>query len=140
MASTDITINGILLSGMGVSLIRGGYAALLTPASLKDFVENDDPLKDGTEVITEIDEESVAVIKERDVTLTFFIEGNSRANFLSNYSSFVNLLQKGLIKLYVPDLGQTFHLIYSSATQYDNFLLTACKMAVKFREPNPADR
>jgi hypothetical protein len=50
------------------------------------------------------------------------------------------LRQCGDIDLYVSDLDRTFHLIYSGATQYDNFRLKACKLAVKFREPNPANR
>lgn len=140
MASTDITINGILLSEMGASLQNGGYAALMMPAPLKDFVENDDPLKNGTEVITEVDGVSVAVLRERDVTLVFLIQGKTREDFLSKYSAFVGILQKGAVVLNVPDLRQTYHLIYSNATQYDNYLLKACRLAVKFREPNPANR
>lgn len=140
MASKDITINGIPLNEMGAALEHGGYSALMMPAPLKEFVENDDPLKDGTEVITEIDDESVAKLRERDVTLTFLIKGKDREDFLEKYNAFTSLLQKGSITLNIPDLGQIYRLIYSNATQYDNYLLKACRLAVKFREPNPANR
>lgn len=136
-----ITINGIAISEMGVSLDRGSYAALLTPAGLKDFVENNDPTKDGTEVLThKKDGTPLARVAERDVTLTFQIIGENKADFMSKYANFVGILNSGTINLYVSDLERTFHLIYRNSTQYNNYQLKACKLAVKFREPNPTNR
>lgn len=136
-----ITINGTNISSLGVSLEKGSYAALLTPAPLKDFVENNDPTKDGTEVLTQKkDGTPLARIAERDVTLTFLIVGDSQSDFMAKYAQFVGILQSGNISLYIADLGRTFSLIYRSSTQYDNYRLKACKLAVKFREPNPANR
>lgn len=141
MASIEVTINGTRLSDMGVSLERGSYAALLLPAPLKNFVENDDPTKDGTQVITEMTTgESVAKIRERDVTLTFLIAGKSMYDFLEKYTAFISLLHKGAVTMYVPDTGLYYHLIYSNSTKFDNYLLNACRLSVKFREPNPANR
>lgn len=136
-----ITINGTNISSLGVSLEKGSYAALLTPAPLKDFVENNDPTKNGTEVLTQKkDGTPLARIAERDVTLTFLIVGDSRSDFMAKYAQFIGILQSGNISLYIDDLGRTFSLIYRSSTQYDNYRLKACKLAVKFREPNPANR
>lgn len=136
-----ITINGTDISTMGVSLEKGSYAALLLPAALKGFVENNDPTKHGTEVLThKADGTSLARIAERDVTLTFLIMGDNEADFMAKYADFVELLHGGNIKLYISDLGRTFRLIYSNSTQYDNYRLKACKLAVKFREPNPTNR
>lgn len=136
-----ITINGTNINTLGVSLEKGSYSALLLPAPLKDFVENNDPTKNGTEVLThKKDGTSLARIAERDITLTFLIVGDNKADFMAKYASFTSLLHDGDIDLYVSDLDRTFHLIYSGATQYDNFRLKACKLAVKFREPNPANR
>ena len=67
METQEITINKKLLSDFGATLLTGAYAALLTPPALKDFVENDDPLKNGTEIIVP----ETPMVKERDVTLTF---------------------------------------------------------------------
>lgn len=136
-----ITINGTNINTLGVSLEKGSYSALLLPAPLKDFVENNDPTKNGTEVLThKKDGTSLARVAERDVMLTFLIVGDNEADFMVKYASFTSLLHDGDIDLYVSDLDRTFHLIYSGATQYDNFRLKACKLAVKFREPNPANR
>lgn len=136
-----ITINGIAISAMGVSLEKGSYAALLTPAGLKGFVENNDPTKDGTEVLThKKDGTPLARIAEREVTLTFCVVGENKTDFMAKYANFVNILNNGTIDLYVPDLERTFHLIYQNSTQYNNFQLKACKLAVKFREPNPTNR
>lgn len=138
----EITLNGIALSTMGTTLLSGSYASLLTPAPLKDFVENDDPLKDGTDVIVPGTEGDLTTpkIKERDVTLTFLIQGVTKSDFLSNYSAFVAQLHKGAVDLTITELNSTYHLLYSNSTQFDNYRLNACKIAVKFREPNPSNR
>lgn len=136
MATSGVTINKKTLASMGVTLLSGAYAELLTPPSLKDFVENDDPLKSGTEVIIPDDPKK----KERDVTLSFLIEGPTETAFLANYSAFAAELHKGIVELYVPDLENTYNLIYRSSAQFENYRLRACKLAVKFREPNPANR
>lgn len=136
-----ITINGTNINTLGVSLEKGSYSALLLPAPLKDFVENNDPTKNGTEVLTHKKNGApLARIAERDVTLTFLIVGDNEADFMAKYAAFTSLLHEGNVDLYVSDLGRTFHLIYGNSTQYDNFRLKACKLAVKFREPNPANR
>lgn len=136
-----ITINGINITSLGVSLEKGSYSALLTPAPLKDFVENNDPTKNGTEVLTQkADGTPLSRIAERDVTLTFLVVGDSESDFMAKYANFVGILHAGNISLYVSDLGRTFSLIYRNSTQYDNHSLKACKMAVKFREPDPSNR
>lgn len=129
------------ISAMGVSLDKGSYAALLTPAGLKDFIENNDLTKHGTEVLThKKDGTSLARVAEREVAITFTIVGENQADFISKYTNFVSILNNGVIDLYIPDLESTFHLIYRNSTQYNNYQLRACKLAVKFREPNPTNR
>ena len=135
MANSDITINRIPLRSIGVTLLAGAYTALLTPPPLKDFVKNDDPTKPGTDVLV-----NNPVVSERDVTLIFLIEGESKSAFLSNYKAFISELQKGKVVLYIPDLNWYFHLLYSNSTQFENYRLNACKIAVKFNEPNPTYR
>lgn len=135
MANSDISINRIPLRSIGVTMLAGAYSALLTPAPLKDYVKNDDPTKPGTDVLV-----NNPVVGERDVTLTFLIEGANRESFLSNYNAFVSELHKGEVVLYVLDLNLFFHLLYSNSTQFENYRLNACKLAVKFNEPNPSNR
>ncbi len=129
------TINGKDISSYGVTLLSGCYSALLAPPPLKTFLENKDRSKDGTEVLVHN-----CKIAEREVTLTFLIQGASRAEFLNHYQSFISLLHAGWFILYIGDLNQTYRLLYDSSTQFDNYNLTSCKISVKFREPNPANR
>ena len=140
MKNDLISINGKPLSAIGVTLLSGAYSALMTPAPLKDFVENDNPLKDGTEVLSPLNGSTLRPrIKERDITLTFLIQGETEAEFKQNYASFVRILHEGDVVLFASDLSKSFHLLYSNCTQFDNYRLNACKLAVKFREPNPQE-
>lgn len=142
MENNEITINGVPLASMGTTLLSGAYKELLTPPALKDFVENNDPLKNGTDVIVPgtdgEDDTSTPKLKERDVTLTFLIQGDSDSSFFDNYNAFVAMLNKGIINLSIPELNRNFGLIYRNSTQFANYMLNACKLAVKFREPNPS--
>lgn len=129
------TINGKPLSQFGATLLAGYLEALMTPVPLKEFIENDDKTQHGTQVLV-----TEAHINERDVTLSFFLQGSSTAEFTARYNAFLQELYKGWVTLYVETLNQTFRLIYSNTTQFNNYQLHACKLAVKFREPNPAER
>ena len=129
----DITINDKPLSYYGAMMLAGSYASLLTPAQQKEWVSNDDPRKDGIEYIMP----QVPKIKERSVDLIFGIKGDTVQDFLSKYNAFIEMLQSGIIKLYVPDIQRYYYLKYENCTSYDNYSLMACKVAVKFIEPNP---
>lgn len=129
------TINGKRLADFGATLLAGAYSALMTPAPLKDFIENNDRSKDGTDVLVNNPRKA-----ERDVTLSFLIEGSSKEDYHTHYSTFLSELYKGKILLYVEELDETFRLLYANATQFENWRLHACRIAVKFREPNPANR
>lgn len=129
----EITINGYTLSGLGVTLLEGSYASLLTPPQMKDWVSNDDPRKDGVEYI----EPSVTAVKERNVNLYFHVAGATKDEFLARYNTFVGMLMGGMVVLNIPDLQRVYRLKYESCTSFDHFNLTMCKVAVKFTEPNP---
>lgn len=133
---TNVQMNGVLLSDIGVTLLSGAYGELLTPSPLKSYIENDDPTKDGVQ----IDTLTIPKQKSREVTLKFLVKGSSKADFLAKRTAFVNLLYQGVVTLYVPDIEDYFHLIYMSVTQYGNYRLNACEMAVKFKEPDPTNR
>ena len=129
----EVLINGQRISGMGVTLLEGSYASLLTPPELKEWVSNDDPRKDGVEYIIP----PQIAVKERNVNLYFLIRGSSQVDFLSKYNAFVELLQAGIIDVRVDDLQRSFRLKYEACTSFDHFNLTMCKLAVKFIEPQP---
>ena len=121
---------------MGVMLVDNPNAALLAPAPAKDVIQNDDPKKNGVQVLPT----NPLIMNEREVTLTFLIQGTSDSDFLAKYKAFVELLISGIITLYVPDLNSYYRLLYSNSTQFENYRLNACKLAVKFREPDPTNR
>lgn len=129
----EITINGTPLSDYGAMMLAGSYASLMTPPQMKDWVSNDDPRKNGIEYLPP----ATTVVKERNVDLIFGIKGDTRSDFLAKYNTFITLLQSGLTRLYVPDLGRYYYLKYENCTSFDNYDLKACKIAVKFTEPDP---
>ena len=129
------TINGHTLSKLGVTLLEGSYASLLTPPQMKDWVSNDDPRVDGIDYIVP----ETPVVKERIVNLYFMVKGATQADFLFRYNTFIGLLQKGMATIYIHDLGATYALKYESCTSFDHFGLTMCKVAVKFIEPHPTN-
>ena len=121
----------------GVNMESSFLSELLTPAPMKDYIENESRLEHGKRVIV-----SSPKVQSRTLTLTFRIIGNTESEFKSRYSSFVAALQSGVITLKVPKLGnETYKLLYKKSTSFAlNLLRTTCKLSVSFEEPNPNDR
>lgn len=135
----DLLINGYDAYAMGITMGSGFIASLRAPASLKDFVENDDPKKDGKQVIYP-EKPKVAA---RDLTLTFVIFGDTLAEHTANYNSFIELLKRGKIDISVPLISaDIYHLAYmgNSGSYMMSADLTTSQLTVKFNEPNPANR
>lgn len=135
----DLLINGYDAYAMGITMGSGFIASLRTPASLKDFVENDDPKKHGKQVIYP-EEPKVAA---RDLTLTFVIFGDTLAEHTANYNSFIELLKRGKMDISVPSISaDIYHLTYmgNSGSYMLSADLTTSQLTVKFNEPNPANR
>lgn len=107
------------------------------PAPLKDFIENKSRLEHGKRVI--IDDPK---LDERDVTLTFTIQGSSQTDYQSKKKAFQNELYKGAINIQVADSGDIYHLIYTgkSISYAQSVDRTFGKITAKFNEPNPANR
>lgn len=131
----EVTINDIPLSDYGVIMLAGSYASLLKPTEGKEWVMNDDPRKSGVDYIIP----SRFIAKERNVDLIFGITGSSKDDFIAKYTTFISLLQNGILKLYVPYTGKFYHLKYESCTSFDDFTMKDCKIAVKFLEPDPTN-
>ena len=135
----DLLINGSDAYAKGIAMGDDFLGNILSPSSLKSFVENDDPTKNGKEVIYP----QTPKLASRDLTLTFTIFGNTATEHLTNYKNFIALLQKGEISLSIPALGtEVYHLTYvgdsgSNMIEADRL---ASRLTVKFNEPNPADR
>ena len=126
-----VEINGIRTSSLHLELLKGGYAELLKPAEMKEWVSNDNPTEDGVQYIAP----DTPKFKERVVNLTFLLSGQQVDLALKEFMW--QLTNKGLVTLYVEDLNKTFTLKYQSCTTFDYFNNRTCKVAVKFIEPIP---
>lgn len=122
----------------GVRVGDGFLDAIGAPAPMKDFIENKSRLEHGKRVII-----NNPKLDERDVTLTFTIQGNSQADYQSKKSAFQNELYKGALTIQIPSNGsEIYHLIYTgkSISYAQSLDRIFGKLTVKFNEPNPSDR
>ena len=134
----DLIINNKnALQEWGVMMGDNFIDNILSPAPLKEFIENESGLEDGKRVIS-----SSPKLADRDVSLTFTIQGDNESDYIAKYKSFVSELQKGEMVIMVPVLGsEIYRLIYKKSTGFaQNSLRTFSKLIVSFNEPNPANR
>lgn len=122
----------------GVSMGNNFIQELLKPGPLKAFVQNADRSKHGKQVIYDAQPR----LDSRDLTLQFNIEGSSPDTYLAHFTHFVQLLRRGKVEVRVPQVSSdVFRLTYiDSATFALSENRTFSTLAVKFNEPNPADR
>ena len=119
-------INGRnIWSTWGAELMDGALEAILTPPPVKDYIENDSRLEHGIQITSSPE---ICKMDSRELTLPFFITGNSQSDYLDKYSSFVS----ELVKIY--------NLYYLSCGKYGSYGKCRGKFMVKLKEPNPGDR
>lgn len=107
-------------------------------ASMKEFIENKSRLEHGKRVIV-----NNPKLDERDITLSFTIEGNSQSDYQAKKKAFFDELYKGTVDIQVPaNSSEIYHLIYlgKSITYAQSLNRTFGKCSMKFCEPNPANR
>lgn len=79
----------------------------------------------------------------REFSLQFQITGKDAADFAAKRDGFFSLLYSGRITLSVPQKSDSvFRLVYmgSSPSYRGGLYGNACKVTVKFMEPDPGDR
>ena len=82
-------------------------------------------------------------LDERELTLTFTIEGSSQSDYQVKKTSFFEELYKGVITVQIPaNSSDIYHLIYlgKSVTYAQSLDRTFGRISAKFCEPNPAVR
>ena len=134
----DFFINGKrAYEKFGLRMSEDFIPALLTPPPLKDFIENKSRNKNGKTVIY-----FNPVFDERDVTLTFTIEGLNKSDYKSKFDLFMAELKKGKVEIQVPDGGnEIYRLTYKSSSNFGiNRQRTFSKISIKFNEPDPDNR
>lgn len=126
------------LNNYGVTLTRGWREALLTPTGIKDLVTNDNRLEHGVAVVAVAD-----YIKKnkRDVSLPFFLEGDTQQDYLTKYENFLNkIAYSGEFCLKVPCLKRVFKLVYTSCSKFGDYGLKKSNFTLKLTEYNPNNR
>lgn len=137
MAAGDFYINNKdAYTTWGISMDTSSLSALMTPAPMKEFIENKSRLEHGKRVIT-----SDPKIDERNISLTFNLTAKSEEQFFSRYNSFCEELATGVLYLrskYQPNV--VYKTIYLSCNQFTQFMRGIAKFSLRLVEPNPTDR
>lgn len=105
---------------------------------MKEFIENKSRLEHGKRVIV-----NNPKLDERDITLSFTIEGNSQSDYQAKKKAFFDELYKGTVDIQVSaNSSEIYHLIYlgKSITYAQSLDRTFGKISMKFNEPNPDNR
>ena len=137
-------MNELLINGenayttWGVRMGEGFLDVLGASSPMKEFIENKSRLEHGKRVII-----NDPKIDEREITLSFTIEGNSQSDYQANKKAFFEELYKGVVDIQVPaNSNEIYHLIYlgKSVAYAQSLDQTFGKISAKFNEPNPANR
>lgn len=134
----DLLINNRdALATWGVRMGDGFIEAIYAPLPMKEVIENKSRLQDGKRVIIENRK-----IDERDLTLTFTLQGSSPSDYTTKYKSFLDEIAKGEFTIKIPALGEeVYHLYYIRSASFGfNPSRIFSKISVKLNEPNPANR
>lgn len=81
----------------GVRMGEGFLDVLGASSPMKEFIENKSRLEHGKRVII-----NNPKVDEREITLSFTIEGNSQSDYQSKKKAFFDELYKGKIDIQVP--------------------------------------
>ena len=122
----------------GVRMGEGFLDVLGASSPMKEFIENKSRLEHGIRVII-----NDPKIDEREITLSFTIEGNSQSDYQAKKKAFFEELYKGVVDIQVPaNSNEIYHLIYlgKSVAYAQSLDHTFGKISAKFNEPNPANR
>lgn len=135
----ELLINGKdAYSTWGIRMGNGFLDVIGASSPMKEFIENKSRLEHGKRVIV-----NNPKIDEREITLSFTIEGNSQSDYQEKKKAFFDELYKGVIDIKIPvNSSDVYHLIYlgKSVTYAQSINRTFGKISMKFSEPNPANR
>ncbi|WP_099147186.1 hypothetical protein [Bacteroides sp. KFT8] len=122
----------------GIRMGEGFLDALGSSVPMKEFIVNKSRLEHGKRVIT-----TTPKVDERELTLSFTIEGVTASDYQEKKKAFFEELYKGVIDIQVPLVSsEIYHLIYlgKNITYAQSLDRTFGKCSMKFCEPNPDNR
>lgn len=134
----DIKINNAdAFERYGINLEDGALSTLMTPPSMKEFIESKSRLQHGKKVITKLPK-----YDSREITLPFHLIAKSKEEFFEKYRLFCNeVLSNGKFELstrYEP--GVVYRLVYLNCTQFSQYIREMAVFSLKVVEPDPTDR
>lgn len=137
-SAENLNAKYIDLGKFGVTLTRGWREALLKPAGVKEYSKNDSRLEDGIRMVAK---SAYSKKQERSVQLSFILEGDTEADYLNKYESFLDAIAyRGQILFKVPVLNRIFNLVYTDCSKFGDFGLKCGNFTLTFTEPNPNNR
>ncbi|SFG57246.1 hypothetical protein [Prevotella sp. KH2C16] len=120
----------------GVSMDDTSLSALMTPPSVKAYIENNNRTEHGKRVIT-----TSVFVDSRDLTLQINLTANDEQQFFERYASFCEELAKGILDIETSfQQGIVYHCLYQSCSQFSQFMRGIGKFVLKLTEPNPNKR
>lgn len=125
----------------GICMGDGFLTTLDEPVGNKEYISNNARGENGIRITSPTKPKK----KERDIALVFTIEGETPAEMRSLKNLFFSMMdnQNGQLILKVPELGDNVFRLYYTGNGADYSLSLDrcfCKMALKFKEPDPTDR
>ena len=127
----ELLINGEnAYTTWGVRMGEGFLDVIGASAPMKDFIENKSRLEHGKRVII-----NNPKVDEREITLSFTIEGNSQSDYQAKKKAFFDELYKGVVDIQVPaNSNEIYHLIYlgKSVAYAQSLNRTFGKISAKF--------
>ncbi|WP_277015469.1 hypothetical protein [Prevotella corporis] len=137
MLTGQLKINGKdAYETWGISMDDTSLSALMTPPSVKAYIENNDRIEHGKRVIT-----SSVFADSRDITLQLNITAKNEQQFFERYSAFCDVLAKGILDIETSfQKGVVYHCLYQSCSQFSQFMRGIGKFVLKLTEPNPNKR
>lgn len=136
----NVTINGKdAYTTWGIIFDSSAISALMTPAAMKEYIENSSRTEHGKRVVTNA---NLAKVNSRTVTITFSLCAKSENDFFTKYAAFCDEIQKtGDLKIILsvqPTVA--YKLLYKSCSQFTQYNNKLAKFSLKCEEPNPKDR
>jgi len=145
MERLNVSINGIDITALDLTMLDGSLDNLLKPNELKSLVMNENASIDGyLAILTD------RKVKSRDVSVRFLVRSTSQIDLVKKIDYLTEFLTKGSKDVYGNDSGENrFHiielervyrLVYLKCDKYDGFGEDSAIVSITFKELNPLNR
>ena len=139
MPAGQLKINGVdAFTTWGISLDSTALSALMTPAPLKDMIENRSRLEHGVRRVR-----TNRKINERTIKLGLNMWANTESDFMTRYNNFYSaVLSAGQVNIEVPTFlpNVVFRCDFVSCDSYGVYQRQLAKFVLTLIESNPDNR